>query len=134
LVYNYNGVNKINRNDANGQVTAYLYDARNRILNVNYSPNTANPDAAIDNLLYAYDATGKILRVTHPNDLGGRDVFYSYDKLHRLLTEETSGVTLEHTYDKAGNRLTTHNDSTGRLQTFAYDALNRLTSIVDSGT
>jgi len=91
--------------------------------------------SGLTSVLYAYDATGKILSVTYPNEIGSmRNALYTYDRLHRILTEVTTGVRQTYTYDKAGNRLTTKYGGTSRLLTYGYDALNRLHSIVDTGS
>jgi len=79
------------------------------------------------------DAVGNVLVVLHPNEAGSlRDVLSSYDRLNRPLTENSGGVAQTHSYDAAGNRLTTVYGGTSRLLAFGYDALNRTSRITDS--
>jgi YD repeat-containing protein len=132
VAINYDGVNKISRIDQGGSnVTLYsLYDGCNRLLQVNYV------GMAADDLTYTYEPlpTGKILSALHSPSDSIRDASYTYDRLHRILTETSVGVTQTYTYDAVGNRSTAEYGGTGRMLVYEYDALNRLTTITDNGT
>jgi RHS repeat-associated protein len=123
----YDALNKVARTEGTGRVTQYGYDVLNRIASVDYE------SATVDNLSYGRDTVGNVLWVVHPNEAGSlRDVVYNYDRLNRQLSENSDGVTQTHSYDKAGNRLTTVYGGTNRTLGYGYDALNRETGISDS--
>jgi YD repeat-containing protein len=123
----YDALNKVARTEGTGRVTQYAYDVLNRIASVNYV------SATVDNLSYGRDAVGNVLWVVHPNEAGSlRDVVYTYDRLNRQLSENSGGVMQTHSYDQAGNRLTTVYGGTNRTLAYSYDALNRETGLSDS--
>jgi RHS repeat-associated protein len=123
----YDALNKVTRTDGEERVTQYTYDTLNRLTGVVY------PATLIDSLHYDRDAVGNILLVVHPNEPGSlRDVVYTYDRLNRQLSEDSTNTTQTHSYDKAGNRLTTIYGGTNRSLAYGYDALNRETALTDS--
>jgi len=80
-------------------------------------------------------AAGNLLTVTEPGQGGVADVAYTYDALHRVLTETSNGATHSYRYDLAGNRLGVQyglvGGGNGRLVTSAYDTLNRLSPLTE---
>jgi RHS repeat-associated protein len=121
--FEFNALVQTSRVDGKSHRTNYDFDDLYRLENVIY-PGTSNPD----NRHFTYDKAGKVLTVTYPNDPGSiRNVTSIYDKLDRLTSETSAGVT--HTYpeyDKAGNRKQTTYGRTGTTLVCTYDALNRL--------
>nr|WP_321283834.1 RHS repeat-associated core domain-containing protein [uncultured Vibrio sp.] len=101
-----------------GQMTAYGYDALNRL-------STAAEPAS--NVSYSYDLQGNLRSVT---DAKGRITQYTYDDFGNRVTEtspDTGTVTMR--YDTAGN-LIEKTDANNITTHSTYDALNRLTGIV----
>jgi RHS repeat-associated protein len=123
----YDALLQIARVDGKGHRTEYEYDGLHRLSDVIYRPDsvgTTDPD----NRHLDYDKAGKVLAVTYPNDPGSiREVGSVFDKLDRLVSETSAGVTHTHPeYDKAGNRRQTTYGRTGTTLVCTYDALNRL--------
>ncbi len=122
-IFAFNALVQTSRVDGKGRQTNYGYDGLYRLVDVTY-PGTSNPD----NRHVSYDKAGKVLSVTYPNDSGSiRNVASVFDKLDRLTSETSAGVT--HTYpeyDKVGNRKQTTYGRTGTTLVSTYDALNRL--------
>ncbi|TCO81905.1 RHS repeat-associated protein [Chthoniobacter flavus] len=125
----YDALNKVSRTDALGQLTSYGYDLRNRLTSVTY------PAPGTDNRTYGYDLTGNLLSVTEPAKGSTADAGYTYDALHRVLTETSNGATHTYRYDLAGNRLGVQyglaGGGNGRLIFSTYDALNRLSTLTE---
>jgi RHS repeat-associated protein len=125
------------RSDAGERVTVYGYDAQYRLTDVVYAPAEGETTSThVDNRHYAYDLADKVLGVSYPNDPGSiRETACTYDKLDRLLTETSAGVTHSYPlYDKIGNRLQTVYGRTGRALVSTYDALNRLATCEERDT
>ncbi|WP_162145231.1 RHS repeat-associated core domain-containing protein [Chthoniobacter flavus] len=127
----YDGVNVVKRTDALSQVTNYGYDLRNRLLTATY------PAHPVENRTYGYGAAGDLLSVTEPGKNGVADVGYTYDALHRVLTETSNGATHTYHYDLAGNRLGVQyglaEGGNARSIVSTYDSLNRLSTMSDGG-
>lgn len=121
--FGFNALVQTSRVDGKWHQTNYGYDGLYRLVDVTY-PGTSNPD----NRHFSYDKAGKVLSVTYPNDSGSiRNVTSVYDKLDRLTSETSAGVTHAYPeYDKAGNRKQTTYGRTGTTLVSTYDALNRL--------
>ncbi len=123
----FNALLHTSRTDGRGHITHYQYDALHRLADVIHRPDTSGT-GHVDNRHFTYDKGGKALSVTWPNDSASiRDTASAFDKLDRLTSEISGGVT--HTYpeyDKAGNRLRTTYGRTGTTLVSAYDSLNRL--------
>lgn len=138
--------NNIATIDANGQVTRYVYDERDSLLEVHQSPNrwtdpAINPTGLIITE-YLHDHLGNMIRVTRAKGAAYERVTdYAYDGLGRIRRETqfpswpttTTKLVTEYTYDKNGNRLTLK-DPLLRTTSFGYDALNRLTTITYNNT
>ncbi|MCW1914693.1 hypothetical protein OJ996_13985, partial [Luteolibacter sp. GHJ8] len=123
----YNSFVQTARVDGKGHRTEYGYDELHRLEDVIYRSDTMGTTHP-DNRHLDYDKAGKVLAVTYPNDPGSiRAVYSVYDKLDRLTSETSAGITHTHPeYDKAGNRKQTTYGRTGTTLVSTYDALNRL--------
>lgn len=126
--FTYDGLNKTGRTDALGQQTTYAYDNRNRLAAVTY----ASSDAANSPRAYGYDNFGNLLSVTESAQTAA-NAAYTYDALHRVLTEANGGATHTYAYDLAGNRLQVTHGGPNTVLTSTYDALNRLATLTASG-
>ena len=104
--------------DFNGNVTAYEYDALNRLNKVTQPGNVIT--------LYAYDLHGNLQTVT---DAKSNTTAYRYDDMGRLIEtlSPDTGMT-KYAYDEAGN-LKRKEDAKGIVVQYAYDSLNRLTNV-----
>jgi YD repeat-containing protein len=116
--------------DARGNETDTLYDAANRVTDVN-SPQVpvAGGSAAGPNVHSTYDADGNVLTL---RDANGHTTTNTYDLLNRLLTsKDAAGITVTNTYDQVGNKLSVRD---GNLHTtsFVYDGLNRNIAVTDA--
>lgn len=128
VVFEYDKMRKVARIDAANRRTEYLYDARDRLLDVVY---IGDPD---ENRTYTYDLSGNLLSVTEPGKPDGiADVAYTYDALNRVLTETSNNRTHTYHYDLGGNRLRTEYGGTGRIILSEYDDHNRLSKMVENG-
>ncbi|MFN7813156.1 MAG: hypothetical protein ACK5SI_10910, partial [Planctomycetia bacterium] len=139
--------NVVSVRDANGNVTTFLYDARNRLQTKTLPSISALGESVFT---YTYDTAGNVASETRPatNIAAGtpdRKTTYLYDALHRLTleTRPTPGGVSTHsapmtafTYDDAGTKKSV-TDPESRLTTYDYDAANRLITItapaVDKG-
>ena len=106
------------------------YDALNRLVSVENSNSTG----LISSYHYTLNAMGMQTAV---DELGGREIEYSYDPLYRLteetITDPVSGNdSTQFSYDAVGNRLTS-NDSINGLTTYVYDNNDRLLSQTVNG-
>lgn len=127
------GSRVMTQTDARGAVTSYEYDHLDRIITLAQpDPDGPGPD---DPLLtpkssYTYDLAGQMITMTDPV---GRTTTYEYDALGRqvkvTLPDQDEGAEL--TYDAVGNVLTT-TDQLGNTTTFTYDNLYRRTSEIDA--
>lgn len=126
FVYDGNG-NRRFSTDRNGQIIEFQYDAANQLVNKILLPGTPEEEV----ITLDYDLLGT------PTSIVDADSALSFtsDPVGRLTSESTTGspnqpdVTLNHTYDLNGNRLTM-NDGSGATG-YVYDVLNRLTSITN---
>ncbi len=126
--------NLIARQDTAGELWLYEYDSHSR--------RTKQTDPLNRVTIWNFGASGSgcgscntsssPYSITHPD---GSVTAYTYDKEWRLLTEtRASGTALAatttHTYDGAGQRLTT-TDPLGRVTSYTYDALGRVATMTD---
>ena len=132
--------------DANGQVTKYIYDERNRLAEVQESPSVWTDLAAVPAPLYrttyGYDGLGSLTRITRAaGDAANERAFdMAYDGAGRQRSETqypswplTSGaLTTTLSYDGNGNR-TSFLDPLGRTTNFAYDSVGRPTAVTYVG-
>ncbi len=122
--------NLISTRDELNQVTAYAYDALNRL-----STNTL-PDSA--QVVFGYNAAGAITNRLMP---GGLTWSATYDSANRMLNEKLTGGaqtarTNTYQYYTGGafvGRLKTVTDARSVVTTNTYDSLLRLTGVDSSG-
>ncbi|MCK6446788.1 MAG: hypothetical protein L6Q99_10385 [Planctomycetes bacterium] len=138
MAYDANG-NLISVEDADDHVTTFTWDEANRKLTETYAEHDGDPnndtvtftwfdngwlksrkDQKAQELVYAYDPTGRRLSVAYPD--ATQDVF-AYDAGGRLATATTglyaTGFPIARTYDLA-DRLTTETQS-GKVIAYAWD-------------
>jgi RHS repeat-associated protein len=112
--------NRIAVTDANGNTTAYTYDALDR--------QTGRTNAAGDVSTTAYDPVGNVLQTTDPR---GDVTTTVYDALNRpIQVTDSLGPVSTTAYDPVGNVIST-TDANGNTTSTTYDALNRHTSMTD---
>ena len=100
--------------DANGNTTAFAYDAFGRVT------QTTFPSSLTES--YSYDAVGNL---TSKTDRKGQYIAYTYDQLNRLtLKTYPDTTTVSYTYDY-DSRLTQVVDPTGTYS-FTFDNMGRL--------
>lgn len=132
--------------DANGQVTKYLFDERNLVVEVQESPsawtNPLSTPSPLYRTTYAYDGLGSLTRITRAagDATNERVLDMTYDGAGRQRTEKqypswpsTSGaLTTTTSYDGNGNP-TSVVDPLGRETAVAYDAIDRASGITYVG-
>jgi|GEM_PF-384136 len=102
-----------------GIVTAFGYDAINRLTSTTAAPTTPNAATTTTN----YDAAGQ---VTSTVDALGNTTTYFYDNAgRRTKVQNALSQTTVFGYDAAGNQLTVK-DANNNVTTSTYDADNRL--------
>lgn len=141
--YQYDEVgNSIATIDANGQVTEYVYDDRNSLVEVHQSTDDwTNPTVTPTNEIvteYAYDHIGNLVQVVRSaNDEDYERVTeYTYDGLNRLHEQivytnwptATEALSTSYVYDVNSN-LVSKTDPLSQTIVYDYDDLNRLTLI-----
>ena len=112
-VYDGNG-NIIQRIDASGAETFYMYDELDRLLNI------TTPDSSVR---YTYNDEAGIVTVDGQNS--GQ---FTYDAQGNLLIAETDKTRLEYDYDASGSLIRRHSMDYGTIN-MTYDALQHLTEI-----
>jgi RHS repeat-associated protein len=107
--------------DPLSQTTSLVYDAVNRLTNLNYS------DAGTPDVTYAYDANSNRSSMAD----GTGTTTYSYDELDKLLSVTSPGPkTVGYRYDRDGNRTKLIYPDTTAV-TYAFDKASRLQSLMD---
>lgn len=120
--------NRTSVTDPNGTVTAFQYDALNRLKTVieNYKPGfqpTSEINVQTD---YTYDAAGNLKTI---KDARGKVKTFAYDLLGRQLSvTDPLNHTTAYDYDSAGNRIRL-TDANGATTNYTYDRLNHLKTI-----
>jgi RHS repeat-associated protein len=115
--------NRTRRTDANGVVTRYDYDPRNRLTNVTYP---SGPGVVFD-----YDGNGNLTGLAD----GTGAAAFAYDALDRLTHSQRTtglmaGAALDYAYDPVGNRTRVAYPD-GRAVQYAYNANDWLTTVTD---
>jgi YD repeat-containing protein len=114
--------------DENGNRTEFVYDARNRLIEITESdPDGSGPlNSPITAL--GYDARGNVLETT---DAVGSTTMAEFDPLDRLsLTRDALGNESTFTYDPSGN-LSSATNPNGNTTRFTYDSRNRRIETID---
>ena len=124
----------LQQTDANGVVTTYTYDIRDRVLSTTVTPPAGAGAARVT--AYTYDPTGKLLTTTFPD---GRVVTNTYDAAYDLKTvEDNLGNKTAHQYDIKGNRISTeviNPDGTVVRETESiYDHRNYVITVDQAGS
>ena len=117
--------------DARNNETDTVYDADNRVTDVNQPSVTFNGTSTQPNTHTTYDSDGNVLTVRDPNT---HTTVNAYDALNRLhTTTDAAGDVVTNGYDQVGNK-TSVEDGDGATHTtnFSYDGLNRNTQITDA--
>ena len=126
--------NMITNTDAEGNVTNYYYDARNRLIEKDLPSPDGSPQRPV--YYYSYDTAGDLLSET---DALGHVTTYTYDALGRKITVslpdpasgDPGGPTTYYDYDLDGN-LWWSMDPVGGVTTRTYDAMNNLVAVTDA--
>ncbi len=115
--------------DARGNETDSVYDAANRVTDVNQPAVTVGGTSSRPNTHTTYDFDGNVHTLRDPNS---NTTTNTYDALNRLLTStDALSITVTNTYDQVGNKLTVE-DGNSHTTSFAYDGLNRNTTVTDA--
>jgi len=110
--YAYDGNGNPILKEENGKVTAYGYDALNRLQEVIYPGNVKER--------FTYDANGNRLKREF------RDILeqYEYDNCNRLIQRIKNGLVTEYEYDEKGNLIKEKEGELTKL--YSYDGFDRL--------
>ena len=140
--YTYDNMDGLIRVDyPDGNYVSYRYDKSNRLTKVSTAfGDTAYQYDALDRItrvvdrngyatVYEYDANGNRTAVKYAN---GLTVSYEYDKLNRLISEETidsdSNVVVKYVYTLGASGERVKVEELDRTVEYTYDSLYRLTS------
>ncbi|MBX3423651.1 MAG: VCBS repeat-containing protein [Pirellulaceae bacterium] len=109
---------------SNGIREIRQYDNNDRLTKITIT-NSLNE--VVDSVEYVYSSATRIQSVRYKN---GSETQFTYDAAGQLVVEKylTAGVptrTIEHTYDRRGNRIR-EQDSVNGTTMFSYDSANRL--------
>lgn len=135
FTYHYDDANrKTERDDPNGLVTKYHYDANGRLKDWITTKGSDANAPIINQGTYTLNDAGQRTNLAYiAPDGQTRNLAYTYDGAGRL-TKETRDLpahTTSWTLDAVGNRTAQTKD--GAASTYAYDTTDRLTSITGSG-
>ena len=140
--FTYNSMDGLTRVDyPDGNYVSYKYDKSNRLTKVSTAfGDTAYQYDTLDRItrvidrngyatVYEYDANGNRTAVKYDN---GLTVSYEYDKLNRLICEETidsdSNVVVKYVYTLGASGERIKVEELDRTVEYTYDSLYRLTS------
>ena len=140
--FTYNNMDGLTRVDyPDGNYVSYRYDKSNRLTKVSTAfGDTAYQYDLLDRItrvvdrngyatVYEYDANGNRTAVKYAN---GLTVSYEYDKLNRLICEETidsdSNVVVKYVYTLGASGERIKVEELDRTVEYTYDSLYRLTS------
>lgn len=114
--------NALTKTDAANNTTAYTYDARNRL--------RLTRVADLSEASFTYDAGDNILSAIDPNT----NLVFAYDANGRVIqvTDSRLAKTISYQYDGVGNRIRMTGPE-GQLTAYRYDAASRLDRISRNG-
>lgn len=121
FTYDGNG-NVLTQTDALFRVTRYEYDARDRVISVEY-PDTGK-------VTFEYDIDGNLASVTDPRSIQTRYTYNGFGDL-KSVTGAASGIT-SYTYD-IGGRVITEARANGKTTSYTWDVLDRPLSRTSQG-
>ncbi len=113
--YAYDGNGNQILKEENDKVTAYSYDALNRLEEVIYPGQVKER--------FTYDANGNRLK----REFGDIWEHYEYDNCNRLIQRIKNGLTTEYEYDERGNLIREKEGQLNKL--YGYDGFDRLTHV-----
>ncbi len=118
-VYKYDNEGNVESiRDPNGNTTYYIYDALNRLIELEQSGQVISE--------YTYDVHGNLNSITDAED---HTTMYNYDDMGRVVSTSSPDTgTVAYVYDEGGN-LIQKTDAKGIIVKYAYDTLNRLTAM-----
>lgn len=126
--YNPNGA-VATQTDGRGNVTTYVYDANNRVVEVQnplYNSNGTEAEKAAARTTYSLGVSGVVLSSTTPD---GRTRTATYDQLNRTVTtSDPLGNTFFYDFDPRGNQAR-RVDARGIVTEYAYDLRNALVAL-----
>ena len=117
--------NILTKEDGNGNITTFEYNAYNNVRKVVYPGDASIPSNTV---IYQYDEMGNLKKSL--DSLGGVDL-YSYDNQGRQLShtrekeDGTEAITTSVAYDKNGNKRF-ETDGNNVTTEYVYDNLNRV--------
>jgi len=118
--YNANG-QPTSAQDALGNTTTWTYDANGDVAT---RVNALNQTTTFN----TYDSDGHLISVTNPLNL---TTTFTYDKLGRVLTKKTGGLTTTVTWDQGVNKPSEILLPDSSYLLYAYDGAHRLTKVTD---
>ena len=134
-VFSYDKDDNVRRvTDPNGTVVNKVYDAANRLTEVNVTRASGTLGTTRETL--RYDGLSRLVSVTDDNGNVGTSahtVEYVYDSLSRLLEERQDGKAISSQYTGDGNRAQITYPG-GRTVQRTFDAIDRIKTIRDGGT
>ena len=135
FTYHYDDANrKTERDDPNGLVTKYTYDANGRLQSWSTTKGADENAPVINQGTYTLNAAGQRTALAYQAPDGqARNLAYTYDGAGRL-TKETRDLpahTTIWTLDAVGNCTVQTKD--GSTSSYAYDTADRLTGIIGTG-
>jgi len=113
--YAYDGNGNQILKEENEKVTAYSYDALNRLKEVIYPGDIRER--------FEYDANGNRLKREYGDILEQ----YEYDNCNRLIQKIKNGLVTEYEYDERGNLIREREGELSKL--YSYDGFNRLVRV-----
>ncbi|MEI8124540.1 MAG: RHS repeat-associated core domain-containing protein [Parachlamydiaceae bacterium] len=127
----YDGFNRVEMKDSEGNRTSYRYDGAGRIISETTAQHVTR---------YSYDTLGRISITTEENGTNTLLTHYKHDLLDRLLEKQCTDTdghllsTIAYSYDTDGNIATITRNINGNdaIETFVYDSFQRQIESVDA--
>lgn len=118
--YDYDGAGNLLSLNASGSITAYAYDALNRVTQIT--------NALGGKTAYTYDKGGNVTGITYAD---GASYTYRYDSMGRVTGVETpSGLSVKSLYDTEGQLV--KETQSEHVTAYAYDVLGNVTAVTDA--
>ncbi len=129
--------NRTESTDADGRVTRYAYDDRNRLETVTLDAGTGAGALTVG---YGWETDGLLRRVDYPGGVSASRAYDAADRLLSITNAAAGGGTVlssfGYRYDANGNRLEQVEFNPGlgpvpETTRYGYDGLNRLTAVTN---